>query len=52
MDKIVMVVFFVSWILCGCSIETIFEGSGNLAVTVITLLVAIACAVVMGSNYE
>lgn len=43
-------VFFASWMVCGCSIETFFEGGAPLVI--ISLLVAIACAMVLGSKRD
>lgn len=40
-----MTVFFMSWLLCGCSVETVFDGGAPVAI--ITLLVALACAYIM-----
>ena len=47
-QKAVMTVFFIAMMLCGCSVETVFDGGAPVAV--IALLVAIACAVVLGSK--
>ena len=47
-QKAVMTVFFIAMLLCGCSVETVFDGGASVAV--IALLVAIACAVVLGSK--
>ena len=43
-----MTAFFMSMVLCGCSLETFFDGGAPVAI--LTLLVAIACAVVLGSK--
>ena len=45
-----MAVFFLSMVLCGCSLETFFDGGAPVAI--LTLLVAIACVVVLGSKGE
>ena len=47
-QKAVMTVFFIAMMLCGCSVETVFDGGAPVAV--IALSVAIACAVVLGSK--
>ena len=47
-QKAVMTVFFIAMLLCGCSVETVFDGGAPVAV--IALLVAIACAVALGSK--
>ena len=41
-----MVVFFVAMMLCGCSVETFFDGGAPVAV--LALLVAVACAIILG----
>ena len=43
-----MAVFFLSMVLCGCSLETFFDGGAPVAI--LALLVAIACVVVLGSK--
>lgn len=43
-----MTAFFLSMMLCGCSLETFFDGGAPVAI--LALLVAIACAVVLGSK--
>ena len=48
MERALMIVFFTAMMLCGCSVETVFDGGAPVAV--IALLVAIACAVVLGSK--
>ena len=48
MEGALMAVFFIALLLCGCSVETVFDGGAPIAV--IALLVAIACAVVLGSK--
>lgn len=50
--KAVFATFCGSWLLCGCSLERIFESPVNSAVTVLALIVAIASAVVIGSHEE
>ena len=43
-----MAVFFIAMLLCGCSVESFFDGGAPVAI--LALLVAIACAVVLGSK--
>lgn len=50
MKKVAGILFLMSWLLCSCSVESFFEGGAPAAI--ITALVAIAAAVVMGSNEE
>lgn len=47
-QKAVMTVFFVAMMLCGCSVETVFDGGAPVAI--IALLIAIVCAVMLGSK--
>ena len=49
MEKTMMTVFFASWLLCGCSIETFFDGGAPVAI--LAVLVAIACAYVLGGHH-
>ena len=46
MQKVIMVIFFAAWLLCGCSVESFFDGGAP--VTILAALVAIACALVLG----
>ena len=48
MERALMIAFFTAMMLCGCSVETVFDGGAPVAI--IALLVAIACAVVLGSK--
>lgn len=50
MKKAVGIIFLFAWLLCGCSIESFFTGGAP--VVILTALVAIAAAVVMGSNKD
>lgn len=45
-----MAVFFIAMLLCGCSVESFFDGGAPVAI--LTLLVAIACAAVLGHRQE
>ena len=45
-----MSVFFVAFLLCGCSLDTFFDGGAPLAI--LTVLVAIGCAMVLGGKHE
>lgn len=44
--KVIGIVFLTSWLLCGCSVETFFDGGAPVAI--LAVLVAIACAYVLG----
>lgn len=50
MEKAVGILFFVSWLLCGCGVETMLDHPAVGAVTLIALIVAIACAMALSSN--
>lgn len=47
-NSILMTVFFMALVLCGCSVEGFFDGGAPLAI--LAALVAVACAVVLGSK--
>ena len=47
-DKALMTIFFAAMMLCGCSVETVFDGGAPVAI--LALLVAVAVAVVLGSK--
>ena len=44
MQKAAGVIFFVSWLLCGCSIDQIFDDWRSCVIFVIALIVVIAAA--------
>lgn len=48
--RAMMVIFLMAWLICGCSVESFFEGGAP--VTILAALVAIAAAVVIGSNRD
>lgn len=48
--RIIEVIFVVSFILCGCGIESIFSGARELITWLITAVVTLAAAAVLGSN--
>ena len=50
MKKVAGVLFFLSWLLCGCSIETIFESPKNSVVFIIALAVTVLAAAVITSG--
>lgn len=45
---VLMTVFFLSWLLCGCSLETFFCDGAPIAI--LSAIVAVAVAVVLGSK--
>ena len=48
MERALMIVFFIAMMLCGCSVETVFDGGAPVAI--LALLVAVACAAILGSK--
>lgn len=52
MQKAAGVIFFVSWLLCGCSIDQIFDDWRACVIFVIALIVVIAtaAAITRGDN--
>lgn len=48
MKKAVGIVFFISWLLCGCSVESFF--CGGAPATILFALVVIGCAAFMGEG--
>ena len=47
MKKVAGVLFFMSWLLCGCSIESIFESPKTSVVFIVALIITILCAAVI-----
>ena len=52
MQKTVGILFFVSWLLCGCGVETMLDHPAVGAVTLIALIVVIACAMVLSGKEQ
>lgn len=48
MQKLVGGIFILSWLLCGCTIDTFFDGGAP--VFLVSLLVVIICVIVMGDS--
>lgn len=46
MERALMIVFFTAMMLCGCSVERLFDGGAP--VTILAALVAVGCAIVLG----
>lgn len=47
-DKALMAIFFSAMLLCGCSLESFFDGGAPVAI--LALLVAMGCAAILGSK--
>ena len=47
-DKAIMTVFLISWLVCGCSVDKALDDWRACWVAVVALIVAIACAAVLG----
>ena len=50
MKSALMIIFFIAMMICGCSVESFFDGGAPVAI--LALLVAIACAAVLGHRQE
>ena len=48
MQRLVRIIFVVAWLLCGCTVETFLDGGAP--IFLIALIVAAACAYVLGGN--
>ena len=44
------IIFFFAWLLCGCGVETMLDHPVSGAVTLIAVIVLIACAKVLTRN--
>ena len=44
------ILFFFAWLLCGCGVETMLDSPASGAVTLIAVIVLIACANVLTRN--
>ena len=47
---ILMTIFFTAFMICGCCVETFFDGGAP--VVILAALVAIGCAIILGHRQE
>ena len=45
-----MTVFFMAWLLCGCSADNMLDDPRAGIVALISMIVAVACAISMGQR--
>lgn len=48
--EVLGIIFFISWMICGCSAEQFFDGGAPVAI--LAALVALACAHVLGGRHD
>ena len=48
MQRIAGIIFIISWLLCGCTIDTFFDGGAP--VFLVSLLVVIVSAAILGGD--
>lgn len=48
--KVAAILFFFAWLLCGCGVETMLDSPASGAITLVALIVVIACANVLTRN--
>ena len=44
------IIFFFAWLICGCGAETMLDSPTSGAITLVALIVVIACAKVLTRN--
>lgn len=49
MQKAVGILFFVSWLLCGCGVETMLDSPASGAITLIAVIVLVASAMTLNN---
>ena len=47
-----MIVFFVAWLICGCSTDTMLDEPVSGVIALIAMIVAVACAWTMGHKRD
>lgn len=52
MGKIISVVFFAAWLMCGCSVEKICDDWRAVLIFVVAFAVTLMAAVVIGDGYD
>ena len=48
--EVAAIIFFFAWLICGCGAETMLDSPESGAVTLIAVVVLIACAKVLTRN--
>ena len=49
-EGVAAIIFFFAWLICGCGVETMLDHPASGAVTLIAVIVLIACANVLTRN--
>lgn len=52
MGKIISVVFFAAWLMCGCSIDKVCDDWRAMLIFVVAFAVTVGAAVVIGDSYD
>ena len=52
MEKVISVVFFAAWLLCGCSIDKVCDDWRAMLIFVVAFAVTLMAAVVIGDGYD
>lgn len=52
MQRAVGIVFIASWLLCGCSMDQMFDDWRAAVITVVALIVTIVCTAVLASGKD
>ena len=50
LKRVAAIIFFFAWLICGCGVETMLDSPTSRAITLITVIVLIACANVLTRN--
>ena len=45
MSNTVIVLFFISWFICGCCLDAIFENPAAMVIVMASVIIAIGCTV-------
>ena len=48
--EVAAIIFFFAWLICGCGVETMLDSPASGAITLIAVIVLIACAKVLTRN--
>ena len=50
MQKTVGIIFFVAWLLCGCTIDSVCDDIRAMVIFIIALITVCTCAAVLGHD--
>lgn len=51
-ETVIGTIFWVALVICGCGVDSFFDSPKSAVTLIVALIVAILCAIVLGSKEE